>query len=194
MLIFLMHLDTKEERDTLEKLYLKYHNQMFYIAHEILKDGHESQDVVQTAILKMVNYIDRIDSVDSDKTKFLIHTIVKNTAIDLYRKRKRNTVVEAEVFEDLQDTKNLPLEDMVIKLGEAKIISEKLAEIKAEYADILALKYYHEFDDQEIAEILSISHENVRVRLVRAKKTLKKLMLSEKSTDYTYGGLCRNEI
>ncbi|MBF4694958.1 sigma-70 family RNA polymerase sigma factor [Fusibacter sp. Q10-2] len=63
MLIFLMNIKNTEERDTLEKLYLKYHKRMFYIVNGILKDSYESQDVVQTAILKMVNYIDKIDYV-----------------------------------------------------------------------------------------------------------------------------------
>lgn len=51
MLTFLIVIDNQEERDKLEGLYIAYHKQMFYIANEILKDIHESQDVVQTSIL-----------------------------------------------------------------------------------------------------------------------------------------------
>ena len=57
-----------------------------------------------------------------------------------------------------------------------KMLAEKLAQLFPEYADVLTLKYYFEFKDKEIAEILKISRANVRVRLRRAKTHLRSLM------------------
>lgn len=88
MFAFLMIIENIEERNKLEALYLKYHRYIFYIANEILKNSHEAQDTVQTVILKMVNYLDRIESVESNKTKHLIVTITKSTAIDALRKKQ----------------------------------------------------------------------------------------------------------
>ena len=69
---------------------------------------------------------------------------------------------------------------------------DNLAKLKIEYADILTLKYYHEFDDKEIANALCISYENVRVRLCRAKNELKKIMKNDQEFD-VYQRKCANE-
>lgn len=194
MLTFLMVINNQEARNMLEQLYLAYHKQMFYIANEILKDIHESQDVVQTSILKLVDYVDRIECVNCNKTKHLVVTIVRNTAIDNYRRKKKHSVIPSEDFDDLEKSNDTTLDDLIIRLSEAEELAEKLAQLKIDYADILTLKYYHEFNDKEIAEILNISYENVRVRLNRAKTALKKLMLSEQPNNQNYKRTCENEI
>jgi RNA polymerase sigma-70 factor (ECF subfamily) len=40
------------------------------------------------------------------------------------------------------------------------------------YADVLTLKYFNHYTNKEIADLLLISEENVRVRLHRARKIL----------------------
>lgn len=85
-------------------------------------------------------------------------------------------MLEVEVAEDIPDSISESMDDIVIRLGDAKMLSEKLAQLSPEYADVLTLKYYFEFKDKEIAEILKISHANVRVRLSRAKTHLRSLM------------------
>jgi len=54
-------------------------------------------------------------------------------------------------------------------------MAKNLSEINPSYADILTLKYTYEYSNAEIAGMLSISEANVRKRLSRAKKALKKI-------------------
>lgn len=65
---------------------------------------------------------------------------------------------------------------MVIRIGDDKWLAEKLSELKSEYAEVLTFRYYYGFSDIEIADLLSISYENVRTRLSRAKAALRKLL------------------
>lgn len=168
-----------EKRDKLGELYIKYKKLMYSIAYDILNDIHEAEDVVQHAIIKIAYYIEKIDDVNSNKTKHLVITIVKNTSIDIYRRKKRNLIIDIDVLSDTLESNEIPLDDLVIRLSEAKEISEKLSELKNEYADILTLKYYHQFNNEEIADILNITNENARIRLFRARNCLKKLMTNE---------------
>lgn len=176
MIIFTTLKESEEGKSKLEEVYIKYKKLMYYIAFDILKDAHESEDAVQNSIIKLVSYIDRIDDINSNKTKHLIVTIVKNISIDIYRKKKRSFAVDIDEFNNLIESEDIPLDDLVIKLGEAHELSKKLAELKNEYADILTLKYYHEFNNNEIANVLNITNGNVRIKLHRARKALKKLM------------------
>ncbi|KPU43276.1 RNA polymerase sigma factor YlaC [Oxobacter pfennigii] len=181
MLLFLTMIDGTEERNKLERLYIKYHKYMFYIANEILNNPNEAQDAVQSSIIKVVNYLDKIDDIECNKTKYLIVTIIKSTSIDMLRRRSKIEYLSLDLTDEYIDINTPNTEDIVIRLSETKELLEKLTEIKAEYADILTLKYYHELSDREIADILSISHENVRTRLSRARAALKKIMIEDRS-------------
>lgn len=181
MLFFLMDIEDTESRDLLEKIYRAYHKEMYYIANNILNNSHDAADVVQTSIIKLIPYIEKINDVKCNKTKYLIVTIVKNTAIDIYRKKSKQPLIDLEVTEAVPDLNSQYMEDIVIRLGDAKMLAEKLAMLKSEYADVLTLKYYFEFEDVEIAEILKISITNVRVRLSRAKSHLRNLMCEDES-------------
>ena len=192
MLLFLMVIEDSESRDLLEKIYREYHKEMYYIGYDILKNSHDASDVVQTSIIKLIHYIEKINDVKCNKTKYLIVTIVKNTAIDLYRKKNNHPLLEIEVAEDIADSISESMEEIVMRLSDAKMIAKKLAQLSPEYADILTLKYYFEFEDKEIAEILKISHVNVRVRLSRAKSHLRNLMRDDESYSQELR-MCSNE-
>lgn len=179
MIVFATLVDSEEERSKLEEIYIKYKKLMYYIANDILRDTHESEDVVQNSIIKVAKYIGKIDEINSNKTKHLIVTIVKSTSIDVYRKRKDKYFIDLDEVSNKIESKDPPLDDIVIRLEESEELSQKLSELKSEYADILTLKYYHQFNDKEIAEILNITNENTRIRIYRAKIALKKIMLKD---------------
>ena len=61
MLIFAMLVSSEEDRTKLEQIYIKYKKLMYYIAMDILKDTHESEDVVQNSIIKTAKYIEKIE-------------------------------------------------------------------------------------------------------------------------------------
>jgi len=193
MLLFLMCIENVKDRSKLEELYVKYHKYMYFVAHDILRDPHSAQDAVQTTILKVVKYLDRINDIDCNKTKHLIVTIVRNTSIDLYRQKKKETNLYSDLVDEITDFQASNIEDLVIKASEVHELLRKLIEINPDYADILTLKFYHDFNDKEIAQLLDISHEYARVRLFRAKAALKKIIASERSKDSEYKGMCENE-
>ncbi|WP_417204728.1 RNA polymerase sigma factor [Acetoanaerobium sticklandii] len=192
MLLFLMVIEDAESRDLLEQIYRAYHKEMYYIANNILNNSHDAADVVQTSIIKLIPYIDKTNDVQCNKTKYLIVTIVKNTSIDLYRKKNNHPMLELEVAEDIPDFNTESMEDIIIRLGDAKMLAEKRAQLSPEYADVLTLKYYFEFEDKEIAEILKITHTNVRVKLSRAKSQLRNLMKEDESYSQELR-MCANE-
>lgn len=179
MFIFAALVNSEEDRTKLEQIYIKYKNLMYYIANDILKNTHEAEDVVQNSIIKIASYIERIDDLNSNKTKSLIVTIVKSTSIDVYRKKKDNYIIDIDETGNRIESDEPPLDDLIIRLEESEELSKKLAELKSEYADILMLKYYHQFNDKEIAGVLSLKNENVRIRIHRAKIALKKVMLED---------------
>ena len=64
MLIYLMSLDTEEERIKFVKIYDIYRNRMHYTANMILKDELNAEDMVHDTFLTLTDYLDRINEED----------------------------------------------------------------------------------------------------------------------------------
>lgn len=176
MLTFLFIIDDPNIRSKLEELYISCHKEMYYIAMSILHNTHDAQDAVQTAILKCADYIEKIEDINCNKTKHLIVTIIKSTATDIYRKKKKMAHEKVDdILEHLTD-EDLFSDDIIFRLSDGEYYAKRLAELKPEYAEILTLRYYNELTNSEIAQLLNISHENVRARLSRAKAALRKII------------------
>lgn len=156
------------DKNNFYNIYEKYKYLMFSIAMDILKDQHSAEDAVQEAFVKILKHYEKIDDIESDRTKRLIITITKNCAIDIYRKRSRQWNSET----DIEKIIHLEHRDsyFAVESGRYKWI-DKLPDM---YKEVLILKYSSGFSNTEIAEILEVSEVNVRKRISRARKLLKK--------------------
>ncbi|PNT92198.1 hypothetical protein CDQ83_01065 [Clostridium thermosuccinogenes] len=70
------------------------------------------------------------------------------------------------------------IDEMIIDADILSKISSKIRELRPDYSDIISLKYFYHYSDDEIARLLNITPGNVRVRLHRAKQRLI-MLLSE---------------
>ena len=94
--------------------------------------------------------------------------MVKNTAISIYRKRKRDLFLDFERETNYEEI----MVDNINSLIDAKLIAEKINELPDKYKDVLVLKYFNELSNKEIAVILNITELVVRKRIERARKLL----------------------
>ncbi|MEG0542458.1 MAG: sigma-70 family RNA polymerase sigma factor [Angelakisella sp.] len=169
-----MTTDTRQER--FAEIYDTYQSSMYRIAYSVLRDEGFAEDAVQQTFLKIYNDMDKIDEICSGKTRSFIVVLVRNTAIDLYRKRKREQVV---YFDDLERTpvSSTPLpEETAINTQSEEEVVRALSELGEKYTDILLLKYYYGFRNKEIAERLSMTEAAVASRIFQAKRLLTKSM------------------
>lgn len=175
--IFLSMLDDPEDQGKVERLFRAYRQMMFYAAKRILKDEDDAEDAVQLAFMRILNHLDDIDEEDVQKTKSYLSIIAQNIAIDMYRKKsrewKRNiSYDEYEVFIEDPEGQNFEIktDENAVRLAEA------IKKLPSHYAEVIRLTYVHGYGSDKVAEILNISAENVRQRLVRARKKLAELL------------------
>ncbi|KUO63211.1 MAG: RNA polymerase subunit sigma-24 [Gracilibacter sp. BRH_c7a] len=173
---FLMIIETEEDKEKFELLYEKYKKLMFYIANQILEDPYLAEDAVHHAFLKIIENLDKIDDVQSHKTKSYIVTIVKNRAINLYNHRRKHVVV--------------PLEEVQYSLAgdlnaqeDLDDLTKAIIQLPVIYQEVLKLKYIQEFSNAEVAQMLDISEATVRKRLERSKKKLEEILEKEDHPD-----------
>ena len=163
-------LDTEEEKSKFEEVYFIYKHIMFHVANDILKDEHLAEDAVHKSFMKIMKHLDKINEVESTKTKGFVVIVVKHTAIDLYRKRKSERMVKLDDSVSLEH-KGITVDQEVIDKIENPLTSAILS-LPQRYSEIILLKYSHGYTDKQIAKLLGLSEENVKKRVQRAKKKL----------------------
>jgi len=158
------------QKELLAEMYELYEQKMYAVAYSILHSVEQSEDAVQDAFLKLIQYLPKIDRLDSIKTKRLVIRILKTTAIDQYRKnhKDKDHLTEESVADTELNTKVFHMQSM----EEQAFIHDILNELHNDYLEVVKLRCYYGFSSHETAEILSISEANVYKRMERAKKQI----------------------
>lgn len=160
-----------------EEIYMYYKNYLYTIIFDVIRDEQYAEDALQETFIKIFKNADKIENVKDNKTKRMVSVIAKNTAIDFYRKRKKQFENEAEYEkQDMIADKNT-FTDMNGEESELLIAISRLTD---KYRNVLLLKYSSGFSNEEIAEIMGISVVNVRKIISRGKKQLNDIYYMQK--------------
>lgn len=167
---YLSLLNTEEEKNQFEQIYLTYRNLMFYVAKKFLNDDLLAEDAVHNAFIKIINHLEKLKDVSSNKTKGFMVIVVENTAKDIYNQQKNDKVsLDSSEMELAYDQ---TFEDKLIDKISVSDLVEKIELLPDTYRDVLMMRYIYELSYKEISKILKINEPTVRKRLERAKQKL----------------------
>jgi len=124
------------------------------------------------------------DKIASYNPEFQFNTwliaIAKNVHIDLLRKKKSSLFIDITDEEDNQAyniADSTPsAEDELITEQNLSQLLRYIKELKPHYQEVIQLRYFQEFSYQEIAEQLVEPLNNVKIKLLRAKKLLAEII------------------
>lgn len=148
---------------------------MYSEINKILKDPWATEDVLQTVLVKLIDKIALLQTLDRSKRINYIISTCKNTAYNHARKTTRVSEFEYMDFDGVLCDENL-LEDRLIlneTLEHFKIAWDALDE-RSRY--FLESKYILEKKDEEIARDMNIKPSSVRMNLTRARNKLKVIL------------------
>ena len=170
-MILLNDLLNEKNKNTLELIYQEYRRLMYYIACQILHNQQDSEDVMQEVFLKLAQIPDKIEDPYSKKTKSLVCIITENKAIDLYRRKRARTILP---FED--EVLSVPETVFTEQMEIADELTRAILLLPPRYREVLMLRYAHGYENAEIAPLLSLSRENVKKIIQRARKKLEEIL------------------
>jgi RNA polymerase sigma-70 factor (ECF subfamily) len=162
--------DSPEDKRKVEKLYEKYHKLMYVVAYNILKNHEDAEDAVIASWEKIICHLDKISEIDCQETKSFFVIVVERTAIDYYRKNKRQSSVQI-FLDEYEESPYFATKDKTLENLE---LYEVLRHIPKKYSEVLLLYYVNGFTGKEIANLLGIKEDAVMTRLSRGRKQLKK--------------------
>ena len=174
MLSFYLSLvETEEERDLVTRLYNMYERKMYVIAYGILKNKQDAEDAVSESFIKLINNLDKVSDINSSKCKGFITIVVKNTAINIYNKHKKDIHPDIDEAYDLSGG---DVEEDFLKGFDYESIHNAVNMLKDEYKQALTLKYFYDMKIDDIAKIIGITYDGTLKRIRRAEQSLYKTL------------------
>lgn len=150
-----------------------------------LKRVHNENDAEDITIQTFSRAFDKINMFDdSFKFKTWLITISKNIHIDLLRKEK-NSISQVLSNDDksvyqILDESPSPEDELITKQHLAKLLKD-IKKLKPHYQNIINMRYFQELSYKEISFHLKEPINNVKVKLLRAKKLLAKIIQEHES-------------
>ena len=143
----------------------------------MLKRTQNETDTEDIVIETFAKAFDRIATYNPDYAfnTWLI-AIAKNVHIDLLRKKRSSLFIEITDEEDRRAynvADSTPsAEDNIIKEQNLSRLLQCIRQIKPQYQEVIQLRYFQELSYQEIADQLGEPLNNVKIKILRAKKLL----------------------
>lgn len=178
MLTIITTIDNDNDREKVAEIYRLYSGTMLYIADSIIHDIHLAEDAVSESFLKIIDNLDKIITVDCYRTRGFVVIIVKNTALDILRRKKRMQSVPIEDYNDNFGYEEPAFDNLSVQ-DACNTIAKCISRLCRNYSDILYLKIELECSYEEMGKILGISHDNAKMRFNRARKALKEELRME---------------
>tara|TARA_R110002051_G_scaffold204512_1_gene270637 strand:+ start:1447 stop:2013 length:567 start_codon:yes stop_codon:yes gene_type:complete len=146
------------------------------------KNENDAEDICIQTFSKAFDKLNTYDEAYNFKTWLI--TISKNIHVDLIRKRKRNilenTDKSTEAIKKVLDG-NPSAEDQLINQQNLVTLLEHIKSLKPHYQKVINLRYFNELSYADIAIALNEPINNVKVKILRAKKLLASSINASKS-------------
>ena len=156
-----------------EIIYRQYAKAMYNTSLRIVNNTADAEDVLQEAFLDAFRSLH--DFHYRSTFGAWLKKIVINKSINTLRKRKMDLVEleETGLAFSIPEEERLDEKELQFKVQEVKKGIQKLAD---GYRTVLTLYLLEGYDQEEISEILGISHNTVRTQYIRAKQKLLQIL------------------
>ena len=154
----------------LEKLFREHYPMLYRTAYSLLGSAEDAEDVPQTIFLRLLK-ADSPPDMQKNAAGYLYRAAV-NASLSIIRNRKHESLAcETERFESAIDSARTHSSE-----DAHRRVTELLAELPPEAAQILILRYVHNYSDADIAKMVGKSRGAIAVRLVRLRTRLKQFV------------------
>lgn len=165
--------------DTFQRIYEKYHHDLFQFIFYMVKNREQAEDLVQEVYIRLLKSYDKFEGRSSEKTWLI--SIARHVAIDWFRKQKtvRQRILEKFDWDrqQIKDNQALP-DEVALKNEQVQWMYRSLDVCSIDQRSVLILRYLQEFSITETAQALGWTESKVKTTQHRAIKQLQKQMIS----------------
>lgn len=156
----------------------KYWNEVYGFMLQRTENETDAEDITIETFSKA------FDKIATYNPEFQFNTwliaIAKNVHIDLLRKKKSSLFIDITDEEDdvayaVADA-SPSAEDQIITEQNLNRLLQFIKQLKPAYQEVIQMRYFQEMSYQEIADDLNEPLNNVKIKLLRAKKLLAEII------------------
>jgi RNA polymerase sigma factor (sigma-70 family) len=156
-------------------------NRLYRLAKRLLDDADDAEDIVQEVFIKMWNRREKLDEYKSVEALAVVTT--RNLCLDKLKAKKYPVENIDNLKSDIPDA-----ESEADLRSEQKNLAEKIkliiATLPEQMKTIMQLRDIEGYDFEEIAEIMGMNQNAVRVSLSRARQKVREIILNKKIYEY----------
>ncbi|MEO0183344.1 MAG: sigma-70 family RNA polymerase sigma factor [candidate division WOR-3 bacterium] len=156
------------DEKAMAELITEYKQLIFTLAYRVVGDYDMGMDICQETFIKAFQNLNKLKH--PEKFKTYLCSIARNLAYDHLRKKGKIQENSQQNYDPIDLTR---VEDKTAEIRKKVIIQNALEKLNPRDRLLLTLFYYQNFDIREIAEVVGISPENVKVSLSRARIRLR---------------------
>lgn len=160
------------EREILEQLYRSYHRELFLYLYSLCRNKSAAEDLLQETFLKAILSLPEAHA----NIRAWLYLVARNLCFNYLQKEKKTTSLEKweGVLEDEEDV----LQKCIVN-EEHRNLYIALSKLERRKREVLEMQYFGGLSQKEIAAILHLTPENVRVLSFRARREMKRELKEE---------------
>lgn len=143
----------------------RYLTRIYSFVYRMVGNEQDARDIVQETFLRLWS---KASSWEQGRVKFTtwLHRLARNLCIDLYRKRRFDTV-------PIDSTAEIAADDSVPDSARSRAVVEALGRLPEKQRTAIVLCTFEGWTNRQAAEVLRVSVEAVESLLSRARRTLR---------------------
>ena len=147
-------------------------NELYRLALRITLNPAEAEDVVQETMIKGWNRRDQWDEIDSIEAFCL--TICRNLSLDKMKKMTNQSQSLSEGEHDTPDhSYSSNPEEQAVQQDRITLVRRLISELPEKQRSVMQLRDFEGKSYKEIADIMAISEEQVKVNIFRARQAIR---------------------
>lgn len=164
-----------KDRSFMEDFYKQYHKLLYSQINKLVEHADDVEEIMQEVWVRLIEKVSLLQTLPRDRLVNYSISVAKYTAFSFFRKKNQ---LELLSFEDCelswhnQQTLDSRLDEIIIQKTEGEKLYYVWTHLKARDQALLNMKYILDYTNDEIAEVLDVKPQSVRMLLTRAKRNL----------------------
>lgn len=159
------------DNQILLKLYSLYQKELYLYLYSLCGDRHLAEDLLHETFLKALLALPD----GHGNMRAWLYMVARNLFYNQQKKKSREILMDEQIY-PLEEKTEKGLPEKIFEEEDRRMLYQAIRRLDIKKREIIQMQYFGGMTQKEIAAVLHITLENVRVRAFRARKELKKYL------------------
>lgn len=162
------------DKELLKELYRQFYKEIYLYLYSLSSNAYLAEDLTQDTFVKALLSL----SDSHTNMRAWLYMVARNLYFN-YRKKNKVTVPTEDISDEVADVNIEKQLNRIFDDERNKVLYAALNKIDEKYREVLTMQYFGKLSQKDIAKVLNVSHENVRILSYRGKLKLKQKLEEE---------------